>query len=271
MSARRATPARPGKQLIAHDRATGHRYVAGADEAGRGCLAGPLVAAAVVLDIDRLVGPDAALLGRLDDSKKLSHELREMLFSRVTSLADSWSVRIMSASFIDSHGIQPANLRALHGALSGLRTRVDIAFCDGFDLSLPQRHLDGVTPLRFSVQQLIKGDRTSAAVAAAAIIAKVTRDRLMNDLDLHTGGSWAYHEHHGYATASHHQRIQAHGITEHHRRCFASTAYDGAMDVRALPEASERIAKMLDADERSVSVLSHDHDVESIPVHAVLQ
>ncbi len=271
MSTRRATSARPGKQLIAFDRATGHRFVAGADEAGRGCLAGPLVAAAVVLDIDRLIGPDAALLSRLDDSKKLTREVRELLFSRVTALADSWSVRIMSAAFIDTYGIQPANLRALHTALAGLRTPVDIAFCDGFDLTLPQRHLAGAQPLAFPVHQLVKGDRTSAAVAAAAIIAKVTRDRLMSDLDVHTQGRWAYHEHHGYATSAHHERIQLHGITEHHRRCFASAAYDGADVVLALPGPSERVAKMLDADERAVSVLSHDHDIEPVSDYATLQ
>ncbi len=263
MTRRRSTAARPGKQLIAFDQQAG-RYVAGTDEAGRGCLAGPLVAAAVVFDTTRLIGPDAALLSRLDDSKKLTHETRELLFTRVTSLASSWSVRIMSASFIDTHGIQPANIRALHGSLAGLDGPIDIAFCDGFDLEASRRHLNGNESLRCDVHQLIKGDRTSAAVAAAAIIAKVTRDRLMADLDDHTDGRWAFADHHGYATPLHHERIQLHGISEHHRTCFASSAYHGAREVRALCDASERIAHMLDSRDVAVALASHNHDVKTI-------
>lgn len=269
MMRRRTTTARPGKQLIAFDQQAG-RFVAGADEAGRGCLAGPLVAAAVVFDTSQLVGPDAALLARLDDSKKLTRDVREMLFTRVTSLALSWSVRIASASFIDTNGIQPANIRALHGALAGLTGQIDIAFCDGFDLHASRRYLDGSSPLRCDVRQLVKGDRTSAAVAAAAIIAKVTRDRIMADLDTHTSGRWAYTEHHGYATPLHHERIQINGISEHHRRCFASSAYRGARTVHALADPSERIAKMLDSRNVSVAFTANDHHVEAIPSSSLM-
>jgi ribonuclease HII len=270
VSARRSSPHRPGKRLIAHDQATGFRFVAGADEAGRGCLAGPLVAAAVVFDIDRLIGPDAALLSRLDDSKRLSGEVRELLFTRVTSLAASWAVRVMPAARIDVHGIQSANLCALHGALLGLKGPVEIAFCDGFDLAANTRYLAGMPSLDYPVHQLIKGDQTSAAVAAAAILAKVTRDRLMADLDLHTGGTWAYSEHHGYATSAHHERIRQHGISEHHRTSFASTAYQGMHHVRAVGSPSERIAQVLDSDTCSVTSDPHQRNIEPVATHASL-
>lgn len=209
----------PGRALLQHDRAAG-RFVAGTDEAGRGCLAGPLVAAAVVLDTERLRGPEAAPLAQLNDSKQLAPELRERMFQSVCAAATSWSVTVISPGRIDRDGLHVCNLQALRSSLERIQIEFDVAFVDGFDL--------GDTP--FPSHRLVRGDSTSAAIAAASIIAKVSRDRLMTRLDHATGDRWAFAEHHGYATPLHHDRIQMHGVSRYHRRSFASKAYIGAPD-----------------------------------------
>lgn len=221
---RTKVPKRPGKRLLAHDRKLGARFVAGCDEAGRGSLAGPLVAAAVVLDLDRLTGPEAAALGRLDDSKKLTHEVREQLYRVVMSRCRDVSVAMVSATTIDRNGLHVSNIAAMRRALAQLETPCEHVLVDGFQLA-PVTLACG-TPR--DCTRLIKGDGKSAAIAAAAIVAKVTRDRLMCRLDEETDGRWALAEHMGYATPLHAERIQLHGTSHHHRMSYEAMAYVGA-------------------------------------------
>jgi ribonuclease HII len=213
------TTARPGKRLLQHDRKLGVRFVVGADEVGRGCLAGPLVAAAVVLDLERMRGPVAAPFAYLDDSKKLTPDRRERLHRAVMTQAAAWSVVQVSPRQIDQHGVHVANLAALRRAIGHVARRGEVALVDGFDpgdVGIPS-------------QRIVKGDGTSAAIAAAAVLAKVTRDRMMERLDHATERRWAFTEHVGYATPLHHERIAIHGVSRHHRRSFASTAYTEEM------------------------------------------
>ena len=228
---RAKTPPRPGKRLLAHDRKLG-RYVGGVDEAGRGSLAGPLVAAAVVLDLERLTGPEAAALGRLDDSKKLSMELRDKLYRVVLSRARDVSVAVVPAATIDRVGLHKCNIAAMRRALGGLESPCEHVLVDGFKLA-PVTLACGTER---ECRQIIKGDGTSAAIAAGAIVAKVTRDRLMARLDEETDHRWAFGEHMGYAVPLHAERIQLHGTTHHHRMSYEAMAYVGA-PVADLPPA----------------------------------
>lgn len=215
---------RPGKKLLAHDRSFG-RFIAGVDEAGRGCLAGPLVAAAVVLDVERLVGPEASALGRLNDSKLLTSDVRDQLYRAVLARATEVSIAVVSAQSIDRDGLHISNIAAMRQALMGLTGRVDAMLVDGFQLDPVARSIADDPE---DCVQLIKGDRTSAAIAAGAIVAKVTRDRLMSRLDVETGERWAFDVHHGYATELHAERIALHGTCHHHRMSYQARAYVGA-------------------------------------------
>lgn len=222
-SATRPKP-RPGKRLLAHDRKLSARFVAGCDEAGRGSLAGPLVAAAVVLDLERLTGPEAAALGRLDDSKKLAPDVREALYGVVMSRARDVAVSCVPATTIDRHGLHRSNIRAMRRALGALEHPVEHTLVDGFQLD-PVRLACGAL---LDCRRIIKGDGTSACIAAAAIIAKVTRDRLMQRLDAETDFRWAFSEHVGYATPLHAERIRQHGTCHHHRMSYEAISYEGS-------------------------------------------
>ena len=185
--------------------------VAGADEAGRGAWAGPVVAAAVILppDADAL----AALLGQVDDSKKLSPAARERVFGRIGAEAVAVGVGCASAKEIDRLGIAPANRLALERAVAGLAVSPDFLLLDFFtlpDLALPQR---GVP----------HGDALSLSIAAASIIAKVTRDRWMAAQDaIYPGYSFVRHK--GYGTAAHRDALDRLGPCAIHRRSFAPVA-----------------------------------------------
>ena len=215
---------RPGKKLLNHDRRIA-RFVAGVDEAGRGSLAGPLVAAAVVLDLQRLTGPEAAALGHLDDSKKLAPDVRDRLYRVVLSRARDISVALVPAPTIDREGLHRCNIKAMRRALERLTSPVEVMLVDGFQLE-PVELLGCGT--RFDCRKVIRGDATSAAIAAGAIVAKVTRDRLMARLDEETDHRWAFSEHHGYATELHAERIRLHGTSHHHRMSYEAQAYVGA-------------------------------------------
>lgn len=215
---------RPGKRLLNHDRKVG-RFVAGVDEAGRGSLAGPLVAAAVVLDLERLTGPEAAALGALDDSKKLTPDTRDRLYRVVLARARDISVALVPSSTIDRDGLHRCNIRAMRRALERLTAPVEAVLVDGFQLE-PIELLGCGS--RFDCRKVIKGDATSAAIAAGAIVAKVTRDRLMCRLDEETELRWAFSEHHGYATELHAERIRLHGTSHYHRMSYEAQAYEGA-------------------------------------------
>lgn len=189
--------------------------VAGADEAGRGCLAGPLVAAAVLIDYETLSHTDRRALAGLHDSKQMKAEKRAEMFPCVLSAALRVSVVIRCARGIDDRGLHVTNIEALASALERLRPGEE-ATClvDGFSLrecAVPHR-------------AVIEGDGTSAAIAAASVVAKVTRDRYMHGAaDDHPG--WGFEEHVGYSTPEHRDAIERIGISPLHRRSFQSVAY----------------------------------------------
>jgi ribonuclease HII len=192
----------------------GRALVAGADEAGRGSLAGPIVAAAVCLDYAALGDDDFAALDRLTDSKQLPRDEREALFGEVLARARQVAVVACSSTSIDERGLHRCNLAALGAALECLAPRPLIAFVDGFRVpSCAVEH-----------EALIRGDTRSAAVAAASVVAKVTRDRVM--LRLHEQyPDYGFDRHVGYATPEHQEMITLHGVCRLHRLSFDAVAY----------------------------------------------
>ncbi|MET0600437.1 MAG: ribonuclease HII [Baekduia sp.] len=206
---------RTGRKLFQHDRALGVRFVAGADEAGRGCLAGPLVAAAVLFDYDRLGPREVRALSLLNDSKQHTEEAREALYPVVLRIATRVAVVSRSAGGIDRRGLHKTNLAALRESLLKVARPGCICLSDGF----PVGDLDGHTG-----RAIVEGDATSAAIAAASIIAKVTRDRFMHRADARHPG-WEFATHVGYSTPEHRDAIQRHGVSPLHRMSFQSTAY----------------------------------------------
>jgi ribonuclease HII len=204
-----------GRKLFNHDRKLGHRFVAGADEAGRGCLAGPLVAAAVLFDLERLTARDVRALGKLNDSKQHTEEGREELYPIVMRIATKVSVVSRCPRGIDSRGLHRTNLDALRDALCRVARPGVFCLSDGFPLGK-----DFPWPLR----AVVDGDTKSAAIAAASIVAKVTRDRFMHRADaLHPG--WEFKSHVGYSTPEHRAAIQRQGVSPLHRMSFQSLAY----------------------------------------------
>lgn len=187
-------------------RRLGFGRVAGADEVGRGCLAGPLVAAAVVLD------PRQRLHG-LRDSKLLSAAQRERLYLAIINSA-SWAVAEVSARGVDRLNVHRASLEAMRRAIMGLVPNPDFALVDGFripELLIPQRGIVG-------------GDRRCAAIAAASVVAKVTRDRTM--VEMHRRDArYGFDRHKGYATRVHLQAIARFGYSNAHRRTFRTSTH----------------------------------------------
>jgi ribonuclease HII len=208
---------RTGRKLFQHDRALGVRFVAGADEAGRGCLAGPLVAAAVLFDYDRLGPREVRALSLLNDSKQHTEAAREALYPVVLRIATRVAVVSRSAGGIDRRGLHKTNLAALRESLLKVAGGRDEVIClsDGF----PVGDLEG-----HSGRAIVEGDATSAAIAAASIIAKVTRDRFMHRADARHPG-WEFATHVGYSTPEHRDAIQRHGVSPLHRMSFQSMAY----------------------------------------------
>lgn len=199
-----------GPALFAHDRALGP-VVAGSDEAGRGALAGPLVAAAVCFDY-RLLGADQLeRLARLDDSKRLSAQVREELAAEIRLLASAVVVIAISASRIDEQGIQIANIHGLGASLSVCAPDSAVRLVDGFALG------DRWPAHR----RLVRGDGTSAAIAAASVVAKTERDRLMQAAGAVDPG-YGFERHMGYPTAAHRAAIRELGLSPLHRRSFCS-------------------------------------------------
>ncbi|HET7120131.1 MAG TPA: ribonuclease HII [Solirubrobacterales bacterium] len=203
------------RRLFAFDRGLGSRFVAGADEAGRGCLAGPLVAAAVLIDYERLSHSDRRILSGLYDSKQMTEARRLEMYPCVLRAAERASVVVRAAAGIDRRGLHVTNIEALSLALERLAPPQEaIALVDGFRLprcAVPHR-------------RVVQGDGTSAAIAAASVLAKVTRDRYMRAAaELHPG--WGFEEHVGYSTPEHRQAIEEIGISPLHRRSFQSVAY----------------------------------------------
>jgi ribonuclease HII len=211
---RTRTKRRTGRRLFQFDRGLGVRWVAGADEAGRGCLAGPLAAAAVLFDMEALGVREVRALSALNDSKQHDPEAREELYPIVMRTAVKVVVVSRCVRGIDGYGLHKTNLAALRDALATVARPGCLCLVDGFavpDFGYPQR-------------AIVDGDCTSAAIAAASIVAKVTRDRFMHRADaLHPG--WEFRSHVGYSTPEHRDAIQRQGVSPLHRLSFQSTAY----------------------------------------------
>ncbi|MBX3060327.1 MAG: ribonuclease HII [Anaerolineae bacterium] len=187
----------------------GPLYIAGIDEAGRGALAGPVVAAAVMLPLDN---PDAlAQLAEVNDSKQLTPLARERLFSRITHHASSYAIALEPAEVIDEIGILPATKRAMSTAVTQLPLPAQHLLIDG-NIRLPT--------LNLPQQAIIRGDAHSLSIAAASILAKVTRDWLMVELDA-AYPAYGFARHKGYGTANHLAALAQHGPCPHHRHSFA--------------------------------------------------
>jgi ribonuclease HII len=198
----------PLRPTFARERAALRRGVwpvAGCDEAGRGPLAGPVVAAAVILDPKRI--PRG-----LDDSKKLTPARREVLYHRICARAEV-AVAVASRERIDRDNILRASLWALARAVAGLPVRPQLVFVDGRD------RID----VGCDCQAVISGDAMVLSIAAASIVAKVTRDRLMTRLGLAHPG-YGFERHMGYSVPEHTRALASLGPTEHHRRSFAPVA-----------------------------------------------
>ena len=183
-------------------RRLGFNHVAGCDEVGRGCLAGPVVAAAVVLDPARYVP-------RICDSKTVTALERVRLYERITRTAVAWGVAAAEPVEIDTINIHQASLRAMQRAIVGLVPLPDIVIVDAFrvpDIPMAQR-------------AVVHGDARCTAIAAASIVAKVTRDRLM--LELHNRDPrYGFDRHKGYATRDHLEAVSQFGYSAVHRRSF---------------------------------------------------
>ena len=215
---------RASRKLIAFDRRLGVRFVAGADEAGRGSLAGPLVVAGVLFDYASLRDHRVRPLALLNDSKQVSAGARERLFRAVVACASRIAVRVVSAETIDRDGLHRSNLRALREALAALTPPAEACLVDGFRLGAGAPAHDAV----------VDGDERSAAIAAASIVAKVTRDRTMRRLDA-LFPHYGFVSHVGYITPGHSAAVRARGPSEIHRRSFQALCY---ADLAALEDES---------------------------------
>jgi ribonuclease HII len=205
---------RTGRKLLQFDRRLGAKLVAGADEAGRGSLAGPLVVAGVLLDYGRLRDHRVRPLAYLNDSKQCTPEAREDLFHAVLAVAERVVVRAIPPSEIDRNGLHRSNLRGLREVLSELSPPAEACLVDGFRLG----------PLAPPHRAVVDGDEKSAAIAAASIVAKVTRDRLMRRLDaLFPHYRFAYNV--GYITPRHSAVVRERGPSEVHRLSFQALCY----------------------------------------------
>nr|WP_294692772.1 ribonuclease HII [uncultured Friedmanniella sp.] len=214
--------------------------VAGADEAGRGACAGPLVAGAVILSDAR-----HRQIKGLNDSKLLTARARERLYDEITAKALAWSVVAVEPAECDRLGMHVANIMALRRALLRLDLAPTYVLTDGFPV-------DGLGVPGLSVW---KGDRVAACVSAASILAKVTRDRIMCELDA-IYPAYAFAVHKGYCTPLHQERLDAHGPSATHRMRFDNVARTTRVDpmidqARSRPPAGHDAA-VLDAD-RAVS------------------
>ena len=192
--------------MLTHERRlweSGRSYIAGVDEVGRGPLAGPVVAAAVILP------QDFDVLG-IDDSKKLSPKEREELFEVIKEKALAWSVGWVGPERIDEINILEATKEAMTQAVQGLSLQPDHVLIDGNftvrALTLPQT-------------AIVKGDANSTSIAAASILAKVTRDRYMEEMDTVYPG-YAFASNKGYGTKEHYAGLREHGLCPIHRKTF---------------------------------------------------
>ncbi|MDT3443791.1 MULTISPECIES: ribonuclease HII [unclassified Pseudofrankia] len=195
--------------LFGYERALARRGlgpVAGVDEAGRGACAGPLVVAAVILDPRR-----TGRLSALADSKLLTERVRERVYDDVTAVASAWSVVVIPAADIDRHGLHVMNIAGMRRAVARLAVRPGYVLVDGFPVP-------GIDAPSLAVR---KGDRVAGCVAAASVIAKVTRDRIMCRLH-ERYGEYDFAQHKGYVTAAHAAALALHGPCKEHRLSYVN-------------------------------------------------
>jgi len=203
-------------------RRMGFLYVAGVDEVGRGCLAGPVVAAAVVLNPDRYVP-------RISDSKTVTALERDKLYDQITRNAVTWGVASASCGEIDTINIHQASLRAMQRAVQLLAPSPDFVLVDAFR----------IPGLLMAQRAVIHGDSRCTAIAAASIVAKVTRDRLMGCLGAAHPG-YGFERHMGYSVPEHFAALNRLGPCVHHRRKFAPVAaLLGVTDPAEVDETAE--------------------------------
>jgi ribonuclease HII len=186
--------------------------IAGVDEVGRGCLAGPVMAGAVVLD-------PARHIPGLADSKALTPAGRDRLYEAIVTRASSWSVAAVQPAEIDVINIHQATLKAMHLAVLGLAPLPDVVLVDAWR----------IPALPMAQRGVIKGDRQCAAIAAGSIVAKVTRDRLMEGLHAEDP-RYGFDRHKGYATADHLAAVARHGYSPAHRRSFRPPSLFDTLD-----------------------------------------
>ncbi len=182
--------------------AEGFKIVCGVDEAGRGPLCGPVCAAAVILPVD-------CEIEGINDSKKLSEKKREALYDIIKEKAIAYSIQMVDAKTIDEINILQATFLAMRTAVENLSVKPDVALIDG----------NGKPGLSIEERTVIKGDAKSVSIAAASILAKVTRDRYCLEMDKKYP-QYAFAQHKGYGTKLHYEKIAEHGICDEHRRTF---------------------------------------------------
>ena len=208
---------RPGFQEELRFRAQGLTLVAGVDEVGRGPLAGPVMAGAVILPGDWLKRrrrrltrkKDADPRDLLNDSKKLTAAQREIVYEVIAETALAWSVGVCSPAYIDKAGIVPATRRAMCEAVRGLTPQPEALLVDAVELTEPG----------LAVKSIIRGDALCGSIAAASIVAKVARDRLMAEMHERYPG-YGFDRNKGYATAEHLRSLRERGPCDIHRRRF---------------------------------------------------
>lgn len=180
----------------------GFRYVAGVDEAGRGPLAGPVYAAAVIL-------PEDARLDGINDSKKLSEKKREELFEKITDIAVAYAIFSVDEKEIDEINILNATHKAMNGAASELSVKPDYVIIDG----------NSIKGMDLPHETVVKGDAKSISIAAASILAKVSRDRYITQM-AEKYPQYGFEKHKGYGTKAHTDAILEYGVSPIHRKTF---------------------------------------------------
>ncbi len=183
-------------------KSSGFQIVCGIDEAGRGPLCGPVCAAAVIL-------PDNCVIEGLNDSKKISEKKRELLFDIIKETAVSYGIAMASAAEIDEINILQATFLAMRRAVAQLEPQPDFALIDG----------NQKPGLPCTEETIVKGDAKCMSIAAASILAKVTRDRYMRELDKRLP-QYCFAQHKGYGTKLHYEKLAEYGLCEEHRRTF---------------------------------------------------
>ncbi len=182
----------------------GYKIIAGLDEAGKGAWAGPVVSAAVILEED-------ISLPKLNDSKKISKKVRDDLYALITEKAVAWGVGIQDAIDVDEKGLAEAHRCSMRMAVENLGQKVDLLLVDGL----------GIKQLGTKSICIVKGDQKVRSIAAASVLAKVTRDRLMEEFHEEMP-HYGFSKHKGYGTAFHQEALSAHGISKIHRLSYST-------------------------------------------------